>query len=37
MKGEGAAELRVLKDYAALVRRELYHRMPGRVLSRCVG
>ena len=36
MKGEGTAELKVLKDYA-LVRGELYRRMPGGVLSRCVG
>ena len=36
MKGEGVAELKVLKDYA-LVRGELYRRMPGGVLSRCVG
>ena len=36
MKGEGAAELKVLKDYA-LVRGELYRKMPGGVLSRCVG
>ena len=36
MKGEGAAELRVLKDYA-LVRGELYRRMPGGGLSKCVG
>ncbi|XP_030945875.1 uncharacterized protein LOC115970375 [Quercus lobata] len=35
MKGEGAAELKVLKNYA-LVRGELYRRMPGGVLSRCV-
>ena len=35
MKEEGAAELKVLKDYA-LVRGELYRRMPGGVLSRCV-
>ena len=35
MKGEGAAELKVLKDYT-LVRGELYRRMPGGVLSRCV-
>ena len=35
MKGEGAAELKVLKDYA-LVRGELYRRMPGGVLSRYV-
>ena len=36
MKEEDAAELKALKDYA-LVRGELYHRMPGGVLSRCVG
>ena len=36
MKGEGAAELKALKDYA-LVKGELYRRMPGEVLSRCVG
>ena len=36
MKGEDAAELKILKDYA-LVREELYCRMPGGVLSRCVG
>ena len=36
MKEEDAAELKVLKDYA-LVRGELYRRMPGRFLSRCVG
>ena len=36
MKEEGAAELKVLKDYA-LVRGEMYHRMPSEVLSRCVG
>ena len=36
MKGDGAAKLKVLKDYT-LVRGELYHRMPGGVLSRCVG
>ena len=29
-------KLKVLKDYA-LVKRELYHKMPGGVLSRCVG
>ena len=33
MKERDAAELKVLKDYA-LVRGELYHRMPGGVLSR---
>ena len=36
MKGEGAVELKVLKDYA-LMRGELYCRMPGGVLSKCVG
>ena len=36
MKEEDTAGLKVLKDYA-LVRGELYHRMPGGVLSRCVG
>ena len=36
MKGEGAAELKVLKDYA-MMRGELFRRMPGGVLSRCVG
>ena len=36
MKEEDAAELNVLKDYA-LVRGELYCRMPGGVLSRCIG
>ena len=36
MKGEGATELKVLKNYA-FMRGELYRRMPGRVLSRCVG
>ena len=36
MKEEDIVELKVLKDYA-LVRGELYHRMPGGVLSRCVG
>ena len=36
IKGEDAAELKILKDYA-LVREELYHRMPSGVLSRCVG
>jgi len=33
---EDAAKLIVLKDYA-LVRGELYRRMPGGILSRCVG
>ena len=36
MRGEDAAELKILIDYA-LVREELYRRMPGEVLSRCVG
>ena len=36
MKEEDTAGLKVLKDYA-LVRGELYRRMPGGVLSRCVG
>ena len=36
MKGEGAAELKVLKDYA-MMRGELFRRMLGGVLSRCVG
>ena len=36
MKGEGAAELKVLKDYA-LMRGELYCRMPGGVFSKCMG
>ena len=36
MRGEDAAELKILKDYS-LVREELYRRMPGGVLSRCVG
>ena len=36
MKGEDAIELKVLKDYT-LVRGELYYRMLGGVLSRCVG
>ena len=30
------AELKALKDYT-LVKGELYHRMSGRILSRCVG
>ena len=36
VKGDDAAELKMLKDYA-LVKEELYHRMPGGVLSRCMG
>ena len=35
MKKEDIAELKVLKDYA-LVRGELYRRMLGGVLSRCI-
>ena len=36
MGEEEAMELKILKDYA-LVKGELYRRMPGGVLSRCVG
>ena len=36
MRGEDVTELKILKDYA-LVRDELYRRMPGGVLSRCAG
>ena len=36
VKGNDAAELKMLKDYA-LVKEELYRRMPGGILSRCVG
>ena len=36
VKGDYAAELKILKDYA-LVKEELYRRMPGGILSRCVG
>ena len=36
IKGEDAAELKILKDYT-LVGEGLYRRMPGGVLSRCVG
>ena len=36
MKEEDTAGLKVLKNYT-LVRGELYRRMPGGVLSRCVG
>ena len=35
-KEEDTTELKALKDYT-LVREELYYRMPGGVLSRCVG
>ena len=36
VKRDDAAELKILKDYA-LVKEELYRRMPGGILSRCVG
>ena len=36
MRGEDAAELKILKDYA-LVKEELHRRMPSGVLSKCVG
>ena len=36
MKEEDTAGLKVLKDYA-LVKGELYRKMPNEVLSRCVG
>ena len=36
VKRDDAAELKMLKDYA-LVKEELYRRMPGGILSRCVG
>ena len=36
MKGEGAVKLKLLKDFA-MMRGELYRRMPGGVLSKCVG
>ena len=36
MREKDMAELKALKDYA-LVGGELYHRMPGGVLSRCMG
>ena len=36
IKGEDAAELKILKDYT-LVGEGLYRRMPGGILSRCVG
>lgn len=36
MKEEDMAELKALKNYA-LVKGELYHRMSGGILSRCVG
>ncbi|XP_030958885.1 uncharacterized protein LOC115980813 [Quercus lobata] len=36
IKGDDAAELKILKDYA-LVKEELYRRLLGGVLSRCMG
>ena len=36
MKRDDAAELKILKDYA-LVKEELYRRMPDGILSQCVG
>jgi len=36
MRERDMAELKALKDYA-LVKEELYCRMPGEILSRCVG
>ena len=36
VKGDDVVELKMLKDYA-LVKEELYRRLPGGVLSRCVG
>ena len=36
MKRNDAAKLKILKDYA-LVKEELYRKMPGGILSRCVG
>ena len=36
MKGDDAAELKILKDYA-LVKEELYRRMLGGILSKCAG
>ena len=36
MKEEDMTELKALKDYT-LVKGELYRRMPGGILSRCVG
>ena len=35
MKEESVAKLKVLKDYT-LIKGELFRRMPGGVLSRCV-
>ena len=36
VKRDDAAELKILKDYA-LVKEELYRRIPGGILSRYVG
>ena len=36
MKEEDIVDLKTLKDYT-LVKGELYYRMPGGILSRCVG
>ena len=36
MKGDDVAELKILKDYA-LIKEEVHRRMPGGILSRCVG
>ena len=36
VKRDDAAELKILKDYA-LVKEELYRRMPDGILSQCVG
>ena len=36
VKRDDAVELKILKDYA-LVKEELYRRMPGGILFRCVG
>lgn len=36
LKEGDVAELKVLKDYV-LMKGEMYHRMPGGILSRCMG
>ena len=36
MKRDNATELKIWKEYV-LVKEELYRRMPGEILSRCVG
>ena len=36
VKRDDAAKLKILKDYA-LLKEELYRRMPGGISSRCVG